>query len=109
MKKRTWRNGSSCGRFQIMKTKISNLDPAPFREPSRTGTLPCRSATEKPYALCKIGLLIFSTIILTLQSRATNYFVDFVGGNDASSGTSTNSAWQHCPADSKALGAAPPA
>ena len=34
------------------------------------------------------------------------YYVDFDAGNDASAGTSTGTAWQHCPGDPNATGVA---
>ena len=38
--------------------------------------------------------------------QAASYYVDFVGGSDASAGTSTGTAWQHCPGDANATGTA---
>ena len=32
----------------------------------------------------------------------SNYYVDYVSGNDTNSGTATNTAWQHCPGDANA-------
>lgn len=37
---------------------------------------------------------------------ATSYYVDYVGGSDAAAGTSSGTAWQHCPGDSAATDSA---
>jgi len=34
------------------------------------------------------------------------YYIDFVGGSDTSSGTSTSTPWKHCPGDANATGVA---
>lgn len=41
---------------------------------------------------------------LPFNLTAATYFVDFTGGSDAAAGTSTGTAWKHCPGDSNASG-----
>jgi hypothetical protein len=41
-----------------------------------------------------------------LRSSAATYYVDYVGGSDASAGTSTGTAFQRCPGDYRATGTA---
>lgn len=50
-------------------------------------------------------IVLFQAASLTATPGAT-YYIDFEGGNDAGSGTSTNDAWQHCPGDVNATATA---
>jgi len=60
----------------------------------------CLSSSLKPSILA-IGILV-----LTIQCRAANYYVDYSGGVDTNYGTDTSTAWQHCPGDPAATGVA---
>jgi hypothetical protein len=42
-------------------------------------------------------ILIFSLFWLACAAHATTYYIDFVGGSDASAGTSTGTAWKRHP------------
>ncbi len=46
------------------------------------------------------------TVLLAAKAFAATYYVDFEGGKDTAAGTSTTSAWQHCPGDNDATGKA---
>src|SRR6266496_3245937 len=40
--------------------------------------------------------------VMLARAHAATYFIDFLQGNDANSGTSTNSPFKRCPGDSEA-------
>jgi hypothetical protein len=50
-------------------------------------------------AVIAAGLLAFAC-----PGKAASYFVDYVGGVDSNNGTSTSTAWKHCPGDPTAAG-----
>ncbi len=50
--------------------------------------------------------LAMAIVLAALPARATVYYVDNVGGSDTNNGTSTTTAWQHCPGDPAATGTA---
>lgn len=55
----------------------------------------------------KTLLSTFAAVVLLIQSVfAAQYYVDFDGGNNASAGTSTGTAWKHSPGDANATGTA---
>lgn len=49
-------------------------------------------------------LLLLLALLIGWKSDGATYFTDYVSGNDASVGTSSDAAWQHCPGDSRATG-----
>ncbi|MES2694376.1 MAG: immunoglobulin domain-containing protein, partial [Verrucomicrobiota bacterium] len=50
------------------------------------------------------GALLLATLVCRLS--AATYYVDYSSGSDTNTGTSTATAWKHCPGDSAATGAA---
>jgi len=55
------------------------------------------------------SLFVITVLFLVLigtPSWATTYYIDFAGGNDSSTGTSTAAAWKHCSGDNQAGGIA---
>jgi hypothetical protein len=50
------------------------------------------------------GSILIIGLLLAIQCRAANYYVDYSSGIDTNSGTDTSSAWQHCPGDPSATG-----
>src|ERR1700690_4430071 len=51
-------------------------------------------------------IIIFACLVFGMQVMGASYYVDFSAGSDANNGTSTSTAWQHCPGDSHAAGTA---
>jgi len=47
-------------------------------------------------------VLIVACWLLLSAVHAATYYVDYSGGSDAATGTSTSEAWQHCPGDYRA-------
>lgn len=47
-------------------------------------------------------LLSSIALLVSLSAYPATYYIDYVGGNDASAGTSTGTAWQHAPGDPNA-------
>lgn len=50
---------------------------------------------------------VFVTFLLItqlVQLNAATYYIDYVGGSNAAAGTSTGTAWKHCPGDLEATG-----
>jgi len=52
----------------------------------------------------KLSLLLWLTC--AQFAGAATYYVDFDGGSDSNAGTSTGTAWKHCPGDDNATGSA---
>jgi len=52
----------------------------------------------------KLLTILFWSTVLVAQVKAATYYVDFDGGNNASAGTSTGTAWKHSPFDANATG-----
>ncbi len=50
--------------------------------------------------------ILMAAGLIALRAGAATYYVDFVGGNNASAGTATGTAFKHCPGDPKASGTA---
>jgi hypothetical protein len=46
-----------------------------------------------------LGVCLAAAILAPLSGHTAIYYVDMSAGTDANNGTSTNSAWQHCPGD----------
>jgi hypothetical protein len=57
-----------------------------------------------PKVALALAAVLCAFMVPAIPSSAANYFVDFAAGSDASTGTSTNAAWQHCPTDPNATG-----
>ena len=51
-----------------------------------------------------LPLTIWMMILITGQSFATDYYVDFDNGNDSNTGITTTTAWKHAPGDPQATG-----
>ncbi|HEX3857603.1 MAG TPA: hypothetical protein VHY30_09940 [Verrucomicrobiae bacterium] len=51
--------------------------------------------------ICAFALAMLTTVS---QSNAASYYIDYAGGSDANPGTSTSTAWKHCPGDPSATG-----
>ena len=54
----------------------------------------------------KRASIFIITLFAASRILAATYYVDFVGGNNASAGTSTGAAWKHCPGDPNATSTA---
>src|SRR5688572_10774362 len=52
--------------------------------------------------LVLIGFVLLAAV--TARLSATVYYVDYVNGNDANSGTNQKVPWKHCPGDPAATG-----
>ncbi len=61
---------------------------------------------ERIHKQIKRSIFIFALLVLFFPNRvqAAAYYVDYAGGSDTAAGTSTSTAWQHCPGDANATG-----
>lgn len=56
--------------------------------------------------LLKICIAVLGIVAANIVASAATYYVDFDAGNDANNGTSTGTAWKHCPGDTNATATA---
>ena len=54
----------------------------------------------------KVCAFAISLLASASQGKAATYYIDYAGGSDGNAGTSTDTAWQHCPGDSSATATA---
>jgi hypothetical protein len=57
-----------------------------------------------PFNRALAAVVVASLLSLTCAGKAANYFVDYAGGSDSNDGSSTGTAWKHCPGDPTATG-----
>lgn len=69
----------------------------------KDGKASTRAASHSPALFAWVSLLL---LLLVMPVHAATYFADFSAGNDASAGTSTGTAFKHCPGDVNATGTA---
>jgi hypothetical protein len=49
-------------------------------------------------------ILVFICMVMAGMARGATYYIDFDSGIDTQTGTSTTTAWKHCPGDTNATG-----
>ena len=52
----------------------------------------------------KAVILTIFTMSHSFEGKTATYYIDYSGGGDSASGTSTSAPWQHCPGDPSAAG-----